>query len=227
MHDDITLQVGEACYGRRMADPITLTLNVGPRASIQAVSSAVDDIMRVLDFAADLQRRADRAALVAARVQARRIRPTDLGFLNLAWEPVFVGGAGEPVDEFERIAARQVDENSRITVERLTYENPLELVILAGGLVTIGVLRLLRDWPDRRRLNRAVATEYENKVISRQRVRERVLEQVDSGDLPLTPELIDTLLTDDVADALRALGDGPLKISGLPSSDTADKPSAE
>lgn len=211
-----------------MADSITLTLNVGPSASIQAVSSAVDDIMRVLDFAADLQRRVDRAALITARVRARRIRPTEFGFYYLSGvDPVFSDGLGGPIDDFERIAARQVDENSRITVERLTYENPLELVILAGGLVTIGVLRLLRDWPDRRRLNRAVATEYENKVIFRQRVRERVLEQIDSGELPLTPELVDNLLTDDVADALGALGDGPLKISGLPSSDTADKPSGD
>jgi hypothetical protein len=209
-----------------MADSITLTLNVGPSASIQAVSSAVDDIMRVLDFAADLQRRVDRAALITARVRARRIRPTEFGFYYLSGvDPVFSDGLGGPVDDFERIAARQVDENSRITVERLTYENPLELVILAGGLVTIGVLRLLRDWSDRRDLNRAVATEYENKVIFRQRVRDRVLEQIDSGELPLTPELVDNLLTDDVADALGALGDGPLKISGLPSSDTADRPS--
>lgn len=216
-------------YGRPMAEPITLTLNVGPNASIQAVSSAIDDIMRVLDFAAELQRRVDRAALITARVQARRrIRPTDYGFYYLSGvEPLFALGQAGPADEFERIAAREVDENSRITVERLTYENPLELVILAGGLVTIGVLRLLRDWPDRRRLNRAAATEYENKVIFRQRVRERVLAQIDSRELPLTPELIDNLLTDDVADALGALGDGPLTISGLPSSDTADDPAAD
>lgn len=209
-----------------MADRITLTLNVGPSASIQAVSSAVDDIMRVLDFAADLQRRVDRAALITARAQSRRIRPPELGW-SIAWEPTFIGGGVEPADEFERIAARQVDENSRITVERLTYENPLELVILAGGLVTIGILRVLRDWPDRRRLNRAVATEYENKVIARQRVRGQIATQIDNGTLPLTPELIDKLLTDDVADALGALGDGPLKISGLPSSDTANKPSTD
>jgi hypothetical protein len=213
-----------------MAESITLTLNLGPNASVQAVSSAVDDMMRVLDFATALQRRVDRGALVTARVLRRaRWAGSELPGLGFFYVPgaewVFSGGPGGPVDDFERIAARESDENSRITVERLTYENPLELVILAGGLVTIGVLRLLRDWPDRRRLNRAAATEYENKVIFRQRVRDRVLEQIDSRELPLTPELVEDLLTDDVADALGALGDGPLTISGLPSSDTADKTS--
>lgn len=215
-----------------MAETITLTLNLGSNASIAAVAAAVDDVRRVLEFASTLQRRVDRGALIAARMRSRRRglgRPGDLAWSDgslffAALEPVDLP---QPIDEFERIAGREADENAQITVQSLRYENPLELVILAGGSVVYALLRLLRDWPDRQQLNRAAFREYENGVIFRERVRARVLEQIDSGDLPLTPELIDSLLTDDVADALGALGDGPLKVLGLPSGSAASKPTTE
>ena len=214
-----------------MAETITLILNLGSNASIAALGAAIDDVRRVLEFASTLQRRVDRAALLAARVRSRRRglgrageRAWSDGFFIASLEPVELP---QPIDEFERIAGRQADENAQITVQSLTYENPLELVILAGGTVVYALLRLLRDWPDRQQLNRAAVRGYENGIIFRERVRARVLDQIESGELPLTPELIDSLLTDDVADALGALGDGPLKVLGLPSSSAASKPTTE
>lgn len=37
-----------------MAETITLTLNLGPNASIAALGAAVDDVRRVLEFASAL-----------------------------------------------------------------------------------------------------------------------------------------------------------------------------
>jgi hypothetical protein len=197
-----------------MADnEIRLTLNLGPRASIQTVSSAINDLALVLDFASALQRRVERDAVLSARLRNRGVEESNW-FVIEGLSPI------RPVpDEFERFAIRQADENSRITVQSLRYENPLELVILAGGAVIISIVRMLRDWPDRRRLNHAVASEYENRVAFRERVRERVLQKIDDGTLPITQETMEALLTDDVTDALGTLGDGPLEVS-LPNANT-------
>jgi len=216
-----------------MAEPITLTLNVGPNASIQAVGSAINDLTRVLEFAATAQRLVDRGALIEARVRARRNRR--LGRDDIVWGdtglPLFYEAvppsSDQFADEFERIAGRQVEENAEITVQSLRYENPIELVILAGGTVVYALLRLIRDWPDRDRLNKAAVREYENGVIFRDRVRAQVLKQVDTGELPLTPELLDRLLTDDVANSLGALGDGPVQVFGLPKASSAARDSPE
>ncbi|WP_157694619.1 MULTISPECIES: hypothetical protein [unclassified Leifsonia] len=197
-----------------MADePITLRLNLGPRSTIEAVQSAVDDLGRLLTFASEMQRSSDRLAWEYARFVSRR----SATFFELgAFEAL--EGLGIREAPISQLTLREIEANARITVQSLRYENPLELVILAGGVVVVYIIRLIRDWPARRRINNAAATEYENAVAFRQKFRDRLLDSIDKGELPLTPELIDSLLTDDVANALSAVADADLKVLGLPTS---------
>lgn len=136
----------------------------------------------------------------------------DLDFIDEGpYEPVDVGAV-----PFVGPTARQVEERALVRVVSLRYENPLDMVILAGGVVVVYVLKMLREWSARRRLNNATATEYENGVTFREEVRSRVLAAIDNGTLPLSPDLVQSLLTDDVASSLGVLGDADLKVFGLP-----------
>ncbi|SDH07494.1 hypothetical protein SAMN04515691_3432 [Leifsonia sp. 98AMF] len=160
-----------------------------------------------------MQRSSDRLAWEYARFVSRR----SATFFELgAFEAL--EGLGIREAPISQLTLREIEANARITVQSLRYENPLELVILAGGVVVVYIIRLIRDWPARRRINNAAATEYENAVAFRQKFRDRLLDSIDKGELPLTPELIDSLLTDDVANALSAVADADLKVLGLPTS---------
>ena len=103
-----------------------------------------------------------------------------------------------------------------VLVERLSYENPVEVVVVVGALV-LAVLRLVRDWPERRRLNRARVGDYENQVETRKQVRKLLVDRLASGQYPLSPEHVDDLLTKDAVDAFRALGDGHVAVRELES----------
>ncbi|MEO7024423.1 MAG: hypothetical protein ABI130_09395 [Leifsonia sp.] len=118
----------------------------------------------------------------------------------------------------QELTVREIEANARITVQSLHYENPLELVIFASGAIVIYVLRMIRDWPARRRNNNLAATEYENGVIFRQKLRDRILDAIDKRELPISPELVESLLTDDVANAISAVADADLQVLGLPGS---------
>lgn len=171
----------------------------------------MDDLGRLLTFASDMQRSSDRLVSEYARVISGRAAT----FLELG---AFEALEGFNIREVPRnpLTLREIESNARITVQSLRYENPLELVILAGGAVAVYVIRLIRDWPARRRINNAAATEYENAVIFRQKFRDRILDSIDKGELPITPELVESLLTDDVANALSAVSDADLRVLGLP-----------
>ncbi|PPI26965.1 hypothetical protein [Rathayibacter sp. AY1B5] len=208
---------------------VELSLNLGPNVSMKALGSAVDDLTLVLEFASALQRNANRSATVSARVlsnfrraenedpRAARIdvssSPDAVDWQSIVLDRLYAVYPGQPV--------RRDDQDGQITVQSLTYNNPLELVILVSGGVVVWVLRLLRDWPGRRQLNIAAASEYQSRAMFRNSVRRVVLRELESGQVPVTPELVEKLLTDDVTDAIGSLGDGPLEIRGLPSGPSA------
>jgi len=206
-----------------MADStITLRLNVGPGATIQSLGSVLSDFTSALTFASDLQRVSDRNRAVVARLRRRR----DGGYYYFPGIVAFDGSFdAEAYIGFDRLSQIESDENAQIRVEQLSYENPVVLIITASGLVVLAVLRLIRDWPARQRLNNAAAAEYENTTMFRRRARDIILEKLSTDELQLTPQQIDSLLTADITEALGALGDSPLEISGLP--DGSQDPSAE
>jgi hypothetical protein len=89
------------------------------------------------------------------------------------------------------------------------YENPLILEILSeGGFATLALsalLRLIRDWGSRRRLEDARASDAEDRLWFRTQLRTIAVQQLARGELRLTPEIIRDLLSDDLVNAVGEL----------------------
>jgi hypothetical protein len=92
-------------------------------------------------------------------------------------------------------------------------------LLLGAGFVTVVVLRIIRDWPGRQRLNAAVAADTENQVLARKELRDLLVRGVVEGDIPLSAAQVDDLLTLDVARAMSALGDSQFTMRELESGD--------
>jgi hypothetical protein len=78
------------------------------------------------------------------------------------------------------------------------YANPLVLEILSGiGFASVSLaylMRVIRDWSAGRRRSLAAAADVENEVQLKARLRQTMIEQVSTGELPLTPEIINSLI---------------------------------
>lgn len=208
-----------------MADArVELRADFGPEVEVQVLAAALGDIAKVSDFAMACQGIADRNEVV---VQLLREWPPDL-------EPDWLWRRQGPVDRYAPALARDTLDSSpewnrmvreyggynntgAVRVERLEYHNPLEMVILVSGAVVIWVLRLIRDWPAKRRLNDAVAGEFEDRARTRRQLRELVVEEAAREGVRLSADQLRELLDDDTLDAMRALGDSRLEIRGLES----------
>src|SRR5689334_21371862 len=119
-------------------EPITFRVNLGPGATIRAVQAAVDDLGTVLEFASELQRRSDRSARDFARTIAFGGPP--FGRFGIRIEQPFPYDLNR--EDYELAATmthQEIEANARVTVQSLRYENPLELVILASGVVILQV----------------------------------------------------------------------------------------
>jgi hypothetical protein len=104
------------------------------------------------------------------------------------------------------IAARLPDRPYRFRSVR--YENPLivEIISAAGGAAGLGILlQIIRDWRPRQRITRAVAADVEDQAWTRTQLRRILVEQAVRGDLALTPEIANSLMSDSLVDAVGRL----------------------
>lgn len=99
----------------------------------------------------------------------------------------------------------------------MNYRNPFEMVIPATGLVVLAAVKVVRDWPARRRFDAAVSRDYENQVLAREEARQIILDRMRREALPLTEDQITSLLDGRTIDAMRALGDSNLSFKELTS----------
>jgi hypothetical protein len=212
---------------------LRLRLDLGRRTDIQFLTSALDDMSTVCSFGGDLQRVADRnlATYEVLQRPSRYLEDWEL-FEQDQWYRFFrERGSRYPVVPLlpaslltespalnRAVAARlrqtESERDARVVVEELHYSNPVEWIILASGVVLLGVIKLIRDWPDRRELNQMVAANYRSVTRDRERARQIALNQLERGEYRLSRKQIEDLFTDDVADALGALGDARLEIEG-------------
>lgn len=206
---------------------LRLAHDLGHTARIENVAGFVGDVNTVCQFGIELQRRADRSLAVyqVLRSWPRYIPERDdlddefaspyipwrvsLGISELAVSPAFEAAVATQLQRSEAGSRWEV------RVEYLSYRNPVELVILASGAVVIAVLRLVRDWPARRRLNESIADDYESTVQTRNRIREHVLDELASGQMHLRADQVEALLTPEVGGALKALGDSAVRVERL------------
>lgn len=221
-------------YYPRMAPTsrVAVSLDLSPGAPIEVVSAVIGHITAVCQLDGQLQDRVSR--VLALRAVLREPGPwlrDDVDFDgSYFWrpgysEPFLLGGERYVSPSLERAIARSMHENDLdsdgdVYVERLMYENPVEVVVAVGAVV-LAVLRLVRDWPDRRRTNRARADDYEDQVAMRKQVRRIFVDGIASGQHPVRPEDINELLTKHTVDAFRALGDGRVDVREI------DKPTED
>lgn len=214
-----------------MAQRVQVTVDIGPGAPVEVVRQIVDDVDTVCQFAGQLQYQ---AAVTAAewailRRPAGWIRGSDYDeylFLADAWGGPVVGRRGPlaalPAAILAPAIARYLEESnasrdSITTVESLRYSNPIEFVLGVGVVAAVVVLRTIRDWPSRRRLNAAVAADIENQVLARKELRDELVRRALESDIPLSATQIDDLLSLDVARAMSALGDSEFTLRELDS----------
>jgi len=112
----------------------------------------------------------------------------------------------------DEVSRRLPDEPFRL--RSLTYRNPITLEIIAtAGAAATGLavlMRVIRDWRPRRRrenaradaeerIQRAAAADAEDQAWARARLRRLLLERVAGGELPISPDAIDGVVSDALA----------------------------
>lgn len=101
----------------------------------------------------------------------------------------------------------------------VSYENPLELVLVATGGVLLALRQLLivvRDWPARRRIGNAAANEAEAAATIRTELRRELLDRYRRGDISASPQEIDELLGTSPIEAMARLAALETKVEELP-----------
>jgi hypothetical protein len=214
-----------------MAQRVAITIDLGADAPIEVIRQTIDDLDIVCQFGGELQYRTaivDAAAAVLNDPE-RWIRRRD--FEKQAYRlgryqfPIVAYTTGMPPNAlvqsglFEVAIARYLEEtettgDSITTVHSIRYSNPIEIVV-GIGLIAYLVLQVVRDWPSRRRLNAAVATDVENTVLARKELRDLLLRRIANGEIPVSLQQVDDLLTLDIARAMSALGDQQLDLRAL------------
>ncbi len=213
-----------------MARRVEVTVDLGAGAPVEVIRQVVDDLDTVCQFAGELQFR----AVVAEAEWAILRRPTgwitdseydEYLFAADAWGGPMFGRRGSvaiPAAILAPAVSRYLDENNATqdtitTVESIRYSNPMEFVLGVGIVAAVVVLRTIRDWPARRRLNAALAADVENHVLARKELRDEVVRRAVDGNIRLSAQQIDDLLTLDVARAMSALGDSRFSMRELES----------
>lgn len=201
-------------------------MNIGPLADVQSIAAVIDDLGAVCAFGSELQRAANRNRAVREVSRSLGLLPRigEEPFPTSPFGHVQIGGyypsIGVPIvsPRFERAvadAARQSEPDTVVRVERLLYQNPVELIIIASGAVVLATIKLIRDWPARRQLNEAEAADYQNTVRAREQARQIVLDHLANGEYVLARDQVDGLMTPRIADAMRSLGDANLTVDQL------------
>jgi hypothetical protein len=206
---------------------VAVSLNLGPDVPIETISGVLSDLSAVCQFSGNLQEHVSRAQAVKgilrnpepwlpdAQEMIERFRRSSRYLQDPGALPPFQYDA----TDLERAIASymneyQLDHGADVHVERIEYRNPLE-IILGLGYVAYLLLNLVQDSSARRRINDATASDYEDIVRTRKQVRRAVADRLISGEQPVSPELINDLLTDDAVQGFRNLASNDFKLSEL------------
>ncbi|MDV8075222.1 hypothetical protein R4P47_01530 [Rhodococcus sp. IEGM 1370] len=176
----------------------------------------MQDIDTITQFGGQLQREADRdrAARAIRRNPRQWVRSLpDEVFPDYEWyfwegrglRPAAVPSSILELAITDFLRAEDSVGETVATVESLDYRNPLELVA-SVGIVTYAVFVSVRDWHERRRLNRLFVDDYESAVLTRIEVRQHLVDGLETGQYRLSEEQIDRLLTPDVSTAFKNIG---------------------
>jgi len=206
-----------------MAQRVAITVDLGGGAPIEVIRQVIDDLDTACQFGGALQYQAARARAELAILRRPSGWITDEYVVAKPVPPLFdlygrLGAIPAPILEpaiARYLAETNTAQETLTTVESIRYSNPLE-VVLAAAMLTAGVvLRTVRDWPSRRRLNDAVADDVRNIVLARKELRDELVRHAIEGNIPIGAAQIEELLTLDVTRALTALGDSHISLREL------------
>ena len=112
---------------------------------------------------------------------------------------------GEPPPAIQRLYLTAAAERlgNPPTVRRMTYSNPLEVIVASSGAIgatLVALAVIVRDWSSRRRIGAAAALDAENTTEARAELRRIVVQKFAAGEIDLPPD-----------DMMRALGDEPTR----------------
>jgi hypothetical protein len=206
-------------YDARMAQRVAITVNLGAGAPIEVVRQLIDDLDTACQFGGELEYLSVQGQAEFAVLRELNADPaSDEGsHPQRIW-------SGVPSEGLKPILARAIaqymantnaGQDTITTVESIRYSNPIEFILGAALVTTVVVLRTIRDWPDRRRLNKAVADEAANIVLARKQLRDEIVRRAVEENIFISVGQIDELLTLDVTKALTALGDSNISMHEL------------
>lgn len=212
---------------------VRLQVNLGPDAPIEVVTSVLADVNRVCQFGGELQRHVTRTRALRSvlRGSGPLFDDSELDYFLRGRGPysyrlasAFLGGGLSELLEPEIArwtAEAGVDRDDETLVREISYHNPMDVgLLVAGGGVVLALLRMIRDWPAQRRVNELRADDYADEVSARKRVRTALADAMVSGQLPVSAQQIDRLLTDETVRAIDALGRSRPSLQEPPSGDS-------
>ncbi|SKV48502.1 Uncharacterised protein [Mycobacteroides abscessus subsp. massiliense] len=204
-----------------MPQRMLLRLDLGEDIATDILRQAITDIDTLCQLGSGLQEQylRNEAERAVARSPERWFRPRDYEAFDAPWAyPMRRGGYIAPIylSAFEEAVSNYLRDNESTdeitaTVERLDYRNPLE-IILGLPLITYAVFVAVRDWPQRRRLNKLRVDDYESIVTTRKAVHQHIVDGLASGEYHLTKRQTSELLDGDVADAFKNIGNAQPEI---------------
>ncbi|BAH47191.1 hypothetical protein ACH47B_22460 [Rhodococcus sp. NPDC019627] len=232
-----------------MSTRIAVSINLGPNAPIQILSAALSDLNTICALSTDLEKQITRANMLYRfnsedlwyRLMVdKRFNPPS-GWKNLAdiEREVYFLSLG-PLQDLARNAveaeiSRIINErgwasDGEIYVTSLTYANPLDAVLTAisaagirpAGEILYRILVLIRDWKQDRRRKRLSNDDYEDQIQTRKLIRAHVTKQLIEDGVSLSPEIINSLFTDDRTDAFAQLSRAQLSIESTRVEDARD-----
>lgn len=218
-------------YHARMAQRVQITIDLGAGAPIEVIRQVIDNLDTVCQFAGDLQYQVAQAQAQTAVLENPERWMLGPQYEDLPRIPYAGSTRGEPTLNpvaamlsplFARGISRYLDENDSTedtitTVESIRYSNPIEIVLGAGAVayLVLEVLKMARDWSGRRRINAAIAADFESQVHARKQLRDALVRRTVHDNIPLSAAQIDDLLTLDVAGAMAGLRDSEFSMRDL------------
>lgn len=201
----------------------SLSINVGPNATFDALAAITSDLQSMFGFAQSVQAVIDRNDAAYSIVRRRDLGPI-LDDFDLApgyGRSEFLASlisSGSPFlrsANFERAIDQrlsEVAEDRVIRVERLQYSNPFDVNVTFDGKGIARILEIIRDWSAARRQSIAAAREaearassYEEDLQFKREVHEVFRRALATSDLRIGNEEIVDLLTPEIQGSLGAL----------------------
>jgi hypothetical protein len=155
----------------------SLSINVGPSASFDALAAITTDLKTMLDFAQEVQAVVDRNDAAYFVLRRRDFGPLlddfDIapGYVRSEFLASLIS-SGTPFlrsPAFERAVEQRLTEitlDRTVRVERILYLNPFDLHITFDGSGISKILEVFRDWAPRRREAEAIARQAEAEASS-------------------------------------------------------------